>query len=147
MSTVLEEITSLYEAYLDEFHRLERDSKPFEGAFGFGGGPKDHPCHEKFAQDLEKLLYDLTAQEPSSGEAAEVLRYIYCGAPSRWETEATVYWMLLAVQGYTLGLIERLNAADAGALYDTYRDLYPRRQQLPVQSKVFAALRARSRAK
>lgn len=147
MSTVLEEVTSLYEAYLDEFHRLEQDRKPFEGAFGFGGGPKDYPCHEKFAQDLEKLLYDLTAQGPTSGQAAEVLRYIYCGAPSRWGAETTVYWMLLAVQGSTLGLIERLNAADAGTLYDTYRDLYPRRQRLPVQGKVLAALRARSRTK
>ena len=147
MSTVLEEVTGLYEAYLDEFHRLEQDRKPLEGAFGFGGGPEDYPCHEKFAEDLKKLLEELTGRNPASEEAAEVLRYIYCGAPSRWEAETTVYWMLLAVQGSTLGLIEQLNAADAGALYDTYRDFYPRRQRLPVQGKVLAALRAHSRAK
>ena len=49
----MEEVISLYEAYLEEFYQLERKRKPMEGAFGFGGGPKNYPCHDRFAGDLD----------------------------------------------------------------------------------------------
>ena len=55
---MLEEVISLYEAYLEEFYQLERKRKPMEGAFGFGGGPKNYPCHDRFAGDLEQLLQE-----------------------------------------------------------------------------------------
>ena len=142
---MLEEVVSLYEAYLEEFRRLERERKPFEGTFGFGGGPRDYPCHEKFAQDLERLLKDLEARELTSGQAEQALRYICCTAPARWESESAVYWMLLAVQGLTVGLIERLDAEDARALYGEYRQFYPRRKRLPVQNQVLSVLKDRAK--
>lgn len=98
---MLEEIVSLYEAYLEEFRRLERNRRPMEGVFGIGNGPQNYPCHGKFAQDLERMLKDLSAQALSFEQAGQVLRYIYCTAPVRWESVTTVYWMLLAVHGLT----------------------------------------------
>ena len=142
---MLEEVVSLYEAYLEEFRRLERERKPFEGAFGSGGGPRDYPCHEKFAQDLDRLLKGLEVREITSGQAGQVLRYICCTAPVRWESESAVYWMLLAAQGLTVGLIQRLDAEDARTLYGEYRQLYPRRRRLPVQGRVLSALKDRAK--
>lgn len=144
---MLEEIVSLYEAYLEEFRRLERNRRPMEGVFGIGNGPQNYPCHGKFAQDLERMLKDLSAQALSSEQAGQVLRYIYCTAPVRWESVTTVYWMLLAVHGLTGELIERLDASTAKALCEEYRRLYPRYQRLPVQNRVFSALQSKARYK
>lgn len=144
---MLAAIASLYEAYLDEFHRLEQKRRPMEGVFGIGNGPQNYPCHEKFAQDLERMLKDLAGQALSSEQAGQVLRYIYCTAPVRWKSENTVYWMMLAVQGLTDDLIERLDASTAKTLCEEYQRLYPRYQRLPVQNKVFSALQSQTRGK
>lgn len=144
---MLEEIIHIYEAYLDEFHRLEQNRRPMEGAFGIGNGPQSYPCHEKFAQDLDRTLRDLSAQTPSSEQVGQILQYIYCTAPVRWESETTVYWMMLAVQGLTGRLIERLDASSAKALCGEYQHLYPRYQRLPVQNKIFSALQNQARGR
>ncbi len=143
---MLKEVVRLYEAYLDEFHRLEQNRKPMEGVFGMGTGPKDYPCHEKFAQDLDQLLESLTAQAITPEQAGNLLRYIYCTAPVLWESETSVYWMLLAVHGSTMGLIKHLDASTAKALYEEYRHLYPRYIRLPIQKKIFTALQRRCMA-
>lgn len=145
MSAILKEIARLYEAYLEEFYRQKKGHKAFEGMFGFGTGPQDYPCHEKFIQDLDRLLKSLLSRSPASQETEEVLRYIYCEAPARWESEPTVYWMLLAAHSLTPDLIGCLDASGARALYDEYQKRYPRRRRLPVQDKVLKALKERSK--
>ncbi len=141
-----EQLEALYEAYLNEFRRMEQGRRPFEGVFGLGGGPQSYPCHSKFAEDLERLLKDFAAQAPSSGQVGQVLSYIYFTAPVRWKAEPAVDWMLLAVHGLTQELIPLLDAGDAQPLRDTYQDVYPRRSRLPVQTKLFAALQKRCKA-
>lgn len=138
---MLDEIISLYEAYLEEFYQLERKRKPMEGAFGFGGGPNNYPCHSRFAEDLEQLLQRFAAQSPSSQEVGEVLRYIYFTAPENWQVEPSVYWMLMAVHSLTMELVQLTDSSEAGPLYDTYRSVYPRRSRLPAQEKLLALLK------
>lgn len=143
---MLEEVISLYEAYLEEFYRLEQKRKPMEGAFGFGGGPKNYPCHERFAGDLEQWLQRFAVQSPSSREVGEVLRYIYFTAPEQGKTEPSVYWMLMAVHSLTTDLIRLADPADALSLYDEYRSAYPRRLRLPAQDKLLALLKERAKS-
>lgn len=144
---MLEEVIRIYEAYLEDFRRQGKDRKPFDGVFGFRGGPQDYPCHEKFMQDLGEKLKELQSRSMDPVEAGEILRFIYCIAPVRWESEATVYWMLLAAHSLTLELIQELDAAGAQALYDEYGAQYPRRMRLPVQVKVLDALKRRMKRK
>lgn len=145
MSAVLEEIVRIYEAYVEEFYRQKKGHKPLDGIFGFGTGPQDYPCHEAFIQDLDRQLKSLLSQSPAPREAGEVLGYIYCEAPARWEAESTVYWMLLAAHSLTPDLIGCLDAPGAQALHDKYRKQYPRRKRLPVQDKILNALKERSK--
>ncbi len=140
---MLEKLEALYEGYLNEFRRLEQGRRPFEGAFGLGGGPQSYPCHDKFAGDLERLLQEFAAQAPSSGQVGQALDYIYFTAPVRWKAEPAVDQMLLAVQSLTTGLIEYLDASTAEALYEKYQSFYPRRQRFPVQDKILAAFKRR----
>lgn len=141
-----EKLEALYEGYLNEFRRMEQGRRPFEGVFGLGGGPQSYPCHGKFAEDLERLLKDFAARDPSSEQVGQVLDYIYFTAPVRWKAEPAVDWMLIAVHGLTLELIPLLDAGDAEPLGRAYQDAYPRRSRLPVQTKLVAALQKRCSA-
>ncbi len=137
--SVLTPVRALYEQYLAKTEQLERDRKLGEGLLGFGGGPKDDPCHERFAKDLEALLGQILAREPASGEVRELLEYIY-RAPQVYPQPLTAYWTFQAVQGMTAPLAARLDPADAQAVRDEYVKTYKRWERLPAHKKALAAL-------
>ena len=136
----LAEIRSLYQEYLEQAERVERDRRPGDGLFGVGKKPSDDPCHDRFASALETALRDFAALEPDSPRIREVLSHIY-RAPAEHREPMSAYWMLCAVHGFTLELIGRLNAGDAAALLSRYAEDFPRWERLPVQRQVYAALK------
>ena len=132
-------LRALYEAYIAKAEQLERDRKPGQGIFGIPGGPKDDPCHEQFAADVQALLDDMVSQRPTSAQAREALAYIY-RAPREHREPQTVYWMLQAVHGLTVPLAALLDRADAKALRDEYVKMYRRWERLPAMNQALAAL-------
>ena len=50
----LPELQALYQTYLEDAERVERERKPGEGLFGIGKKPSDAPCHERFAADIPR---------------------------------------------------------------------------------------------
>ena len=132
-------VRALYEAYIAKVEQLEREKKPLEGAFGFGNSPKNDPCHEQFAADLEALLRDLLAGNPASDEVREMLQYIYF-APVEHMEPKSVYWMLQAVHVMTVDLAAYLTPVDARTLRDEYAKTYRRWDRLPTHKKALAAL-------
>ena len=135
----LRDIRALYEDYIAAVVELERNRKPLAGIFGFGGGPKDDPCHDRFVEELTALLRDFAGQEPDSAQIRSVLEYIYA-APQENREPAAAYWMLIAVHGLTLELIDGLTPEDAAALYSAYAGGCPRWKRMPVQTKLLEAL-------
>ena len=136
---MLDEVQALYAGYAAEFQEMENNRRGAAGAFGLGGGPRDYPCHQKFAKDLELLLQ--TAADGAPEEAERILDYIYSAAQARPGRQDAVYWMLTAVHGLTEKLIPRLDASAARRLWERYETAYPRRTRLPAQKKVAAALK------
>ena len=132
-------IQDLCASYIARAEQLERDRKPGDGLLGMSGGPKDDPCHDQFAADLEQLFRDMNAQTPSSAEVREALAYVY-RAPLEHPEPLTVYWMLQAVHVFTIEPIALLSAEDARALRDDYQRSYRRWERLPAQKKVLSAL-------
>ena len=132
---------ALLGAYIAETERLEREKKPGDGLMGLSPGPKDDPCHDRFAQALEHLLLDIRAQAPPSGEVRDALDAIY-RAPLDHPWPLSAHWMLKAVHGLTAPLADLLTAADARALYDAYARDYPRWDRLPSQKQALRALDA-----
>ena len=128
----LEEVRRVYETYLGRMEELQRKRKPAEGLLGVGGGPAADPCQEEFPRQLEAVLSALERTEPASGEARQVLEYLYRTPLPYRQGDQTVYWMLTAVHGLSLDLISRLTRQD-----------YPRWERLPAQKQVLAALNAR----
>ena len=136
----LEEVRSLWEAYIAKTEQLERDKKPGAGIFGLTPGPKDDPCHGRFGEEAEALLGRMAAAEPDPEEIREVLAYIY-RAPTEHREPLTAFWMLQAVHGFTAPLAEKLRPEDARALREGYERLYRRQDRFQPQKKALAALK------
>lgn len=128
--------------YLEKVETLEKNRKPAEGIFGLKGGPKDDPCHDRFAADLSGLFSDFSEREPESSEVCAVLQELFLAADAHRDVN-TAFWMLLAVQGLGQELIERLSASDAALLYDSLKKTYPRRERFPVQKQLLEKLKSR----
>lgn len=135
----LRSLRALTSAYLDRVAELERNRKFPEGLFGIKGGPKDDPCHERYAEDARALLTAFAASKPGSEDTAAVLRELFSAAEANRDAQCA-YWMLIAVQGLGLPLVEALTPADAAALCGAYRKQYPRRMRLPVQDEILKRL-------
>jgi hypothetical protein len=141
--TDFEAVRALYEAYLGETERLEREKKPGDGLLGFGSGPKNDKCHGEFADAVFAALDKAAESGVPAEDAAELLRYIY-RAPLENAENRLAYWMLIAVHGHTEGLVERLSPSVAAELLAMYESAYPRRERLPVQKRAVSALKARA---
>lgn len=139
MTEYIRPVRELYEAYIEKTRQLERDKKLGNGWMGLKPGPKDDPCHGQFARDLERVLAELLAREPTPGQAREVVAYILRAAQTDGVPE-TALWMFQAVHGLTVPMIGRLDSADARALRDEYAKRYRRWERLPVQKKALEAL-------
>ena len=139
METWLARLEALYQSSIQAVQELEKNRRIGDGLFGLRPGPADDPCHDRFAADLDALLKDFAASCPDSAACAAVLRYLFT-APEAWRDLKSAYWMLIAVQGLGAGLIESLNAADAGELERFYAGRYPRRERLPVQTQILKKL-------
>ncbi len=141
----LERIGNLFDEYLKAAQLLEDNRKPSE-LFGLKFGPSDDPLHEHFAEKLGSILRDAEAENPESAQIRPLLEKIYY-APKEYPKPKSAFWMLIAVQGLTQNLIQKLDSADAGELYELYEKNWPRRTRLPVQDAVAKALRNKSRKK
>ena len=140
----LDRLKTLYDEYIGQVRQLERDRKPADGLLGMGKGPSDDACHDRFAEAVENFLCEFDSSVPSSDEVKEVLGYIY-GSTEAENTPLSAYWMLGAVHGFTAGLIDRLQPQQASELAELYERVVPRRKRLPVQKKVWTALRRAER--
>ena len=58
----LPELWALYQTYLEDTERVERERKTGEGLFGIGKKPSGAPCHESFAVELETPLKKFDVQ-------------------------------------------------------------------------------------
>ena len=140
----LGDVRALYEAYIAKVEQLVRDRKPGEGVFGLKGGPKDDPCHDRFAEDLGALLKAYAREEHTPAETRALLEYIYT-VPLEHREPRSAYWMLMAVHGLCGELVERLTREDAGALRRRYAADYPPWERLPVQKKTLDALKKQAK--
>lgn len=137
----LRELRRLYGEYLARARQAEAELRPLDGAFGFGRRSEDDPCHSRFTEELGTLMRAAAAEGLESAELRAMLAYMY-RAPKENREPLAAYWMLMAVHGLTLELAGQLRREDAEALWGEYNAAYPRRERLPPQKKVLAALDA-----
>lgn len=142
-NSLLEDIKRIYEGYLADTVRLEKNRSLSDGLMGFGKRLDFDPCHDAFAEQIEKRLIEEAAKSPSSKEILEVLRLIY-KAPSENKSNILAYWMLIAVQKHTESLVRFLTTEDALTLSCLYAEIYPKSTMLPVQKEIAELLQMQS---
>lgn len=139
----IREIRRIYDNYIEETIRLEKDRKVTEGLMGFGQGLGTLPCHDQFSERLEQALRAFEGSAPSSQEAREILEFMY-DTPLRNKGNTLAFWMLQAVHSLTEKLIGFLSPEDAAALTALYREAYPRSARMPAQKKIAALLQSQA---
>ena len=87
---MVERIQELYREYAAEFQHLtqrqEEKRRVGAGMFGLADGPRNYPCHERFARDLESLLKE--AEKTAAPEQAEeILACVYFAPQARAERQ------------------------------------------------------------
>lgn len=137
-----EEIQSRYEAYLEEIARVISTAKPGAGLFGIGVSPKNDPCNDRFFTDIQSCLTGIAERAPSSDETEEALSYIYTAQESR--RQDFVFFVLSAVHGMTMPLVQYLTPEAAGRLADAYETGIKRVERMPVQTQLLKELYARA---
>ena len=106
-------------------YRSKKTANPAKASSGLG--------------NLKEWLEAFGEEKPESAEIREVLSLIY-RAPKKYPDPKSSFWMLIAVQSLTLGLIPRLSESDARALVGEFGGLYKRWERLPVQRQILDAL-------
>jgi hypothetical protein len=139
----IREIQRIYDDYLSETIRLEKDRKVTEGLMGFGQGLGSAPCHDQFTEKLEQMLTVFMSNVPSSDAVADVLAFMY-DVPLKNKDNTLAYLMLKAVHTLTEKLIALLTPEAAAALSAMYREAYPKSERLPAQKKIAAQLQAQA---
>ncbi len=138
-SAALNALQALYKDYIEKALAAEKNRKPADGLFGFGKKAADDPCHEQFSESVETELKAFAETSPDSAEVRCVLEFMF-QTPTAHQEPVSIYWMLEAVQGFAIPLIEKLSPQDAKRLKELYGSLYPRLQRLPIQNQVYDAL-------
>ena len=139
------ELRALYESYLRKAEEVEQGRKPFDGVFGLGRKPGDDLCHDRFVEEIEEWIRAFRDTMPDSVAAREVLEMMF-HAPRDLPAPQSAYWILMAVQGYGQMLIPQLSPQDAAELAADYEKTFPRRERMPVQKQLLAALKQAGKA-
>ena len=139
-SPFLQELRQIYADYSAAVMTLELNRKPMAGLLGFGSGPGSDPCHDRFADAVEKALGRFALETPSSEEIRAVLRYMFDASGGELVSRHA-YWMLLAVHSFAQPLIGFLSPEDASVLEQEYVQAFPKHARLPAQQKLVSRLR------
>ena len=137
------ELQGRYAAYRDQVAALQRSAPPFAGLFGLGSGPKDDPCHRRFLSEIAQCTEAWAQEEMEPDEAAAVVGFIL-QVQTQDEPRGLCYWTAMAAHSACLALIPKLEAQDASALAARYAHDVKRRERMPLQERVLAALRAQA---
>lgn len=136
----LEQLKQCYVTYIETVRELCAKAHPLAGAFGFGSGPKDDPCHQVFYDEVGKIVQQIAGASPAPEVAAAAVNWLL-HAPEEYSSEKLAVWMLIAAQGHAQRLIPFLAPSDAARLADWYQRYFPKYMRLPVQKQVLKALK------
>jgi hypothetical protein len=140
---LLENLRTLYGAFLRDAAEAEATRRPWEGLGGFGGNAAADARQDAFHRDVRGAVEAAADAGLSSGEAEAALGFML-GAPEAYPDAGRARWMLIAVQGTALPAADALEAPAAARLAGELRARFPRRSRLPVQETLLRALDKRA---
>lgn len=137
----MEALKELYDVYRIKAYEVRKGAALFADFLGFGGGSKNHPCHDEFYYGVEKWVKEFAATQPDSASAAQVSLYLL-EEPAK-DKDACCYWFMYVCAGFIRELIPFLSKEDCGMLFDRMNELYKKRERMPVHEEVYKQLKKR----
>ena len=134
-----QELDALLREYDQAVAEVQKNRKMFDGVMGLGTHPGSAACHEIMDKQVAELCQRAAAEEAPAEERLVLVRAIF-EAEKKWKGPEYARLMLTALQRHTIPVIGLLPEADRQELADWYGKAYPRRNRLPVQEEVLAAL-------
>lgn len=131
---------NLYQIY-DKFEEELQSLKPgVAELLNISADPRKDAYGREFAAGVSQWMERF--QPGGSEEIAEAVSWVleYPAAHRNGRS----YWMTYAVQKEILPLIPRLSADEAGTIHAAFTAAYPKREWLPVQKQIDAALRTQA---
>ena len=139
----MEQLKSIYAAYIAAAAKAEKNKSTWNGAFGIGASTKDHPCHDDFYEAMEAWSEAFMKKQPSQAEAEEAVAYIF--EMSEQFRGKLPYWYMYAAHGFTKPIIGLVSPEFAGRMRVWYNERIPRQDRMPVQREVFKLLKKREK--
>ena len=135
-------LEAVYQSYRKDLETAILKQRPADGLFGIGSSIERDPCHDRFDAQILALITQVSASDPSSDLARQLLQILLIH-PDLAQWHVSAQWMLRAAERHALLLIPSLNAQDAAELVKQYDSQYKRWDRLPAQKDVYKALKAR----
>ena len=139
---MLQQLRERYQRYDEEATLVRKKAKPTDGLLGFGNDPRNHPCHQRFYEDVGQWTKAFLETRPNPQDSLETARFLIA-APKTCGSHDS-YGMMYAAQGWCRELVDRLDAEGCAELCTLLEELYPKRDRMPVQLELLEALNKRA---
>ena len=135
---MLNTLKTYYDNYAEAAKKAREKSNFFDNFLGTGSAANKHPCHEQFYEDIQGLMKEYVAKNPSAEEARAVADYML-DEPMKYKGR-DAYWFMYVVVGFIRDLMPFLTKEDCAALGEKLGKLYPKRERMPVQEDTYKKL-------
>ena len=142
----MQDLKNRYELYLREAEKARQRAGLCDGLFGMGNDPRKASCHQDFYEYVGQWVDAFLKMKLDPESCAEAVEWILKIADAH-RAQKDVFGYLYAAQGHALPLIARMDRNIAGELLSWYDRSYPKRDRMPVQDRVYKALKKASAVK
>lgn len=134
----IDALKARYARYEETVRQLRKNAPPFAGFWGWGDDPRNDPCHTQFYEDVGVMMEALLSSCPEEAVAYQAARWLLAAPAECGQKDAA--WFQYAAQGHCRELIPLLTPAHCAELARLMDETTPRRERLPVQTKIYKQL-------
>jgi len=135
---MMEQLKNLYTEYAQKVKEVRKAARPFDGVFGFGNDPRNNPCHEEFFAAGGQWAEQFAAAGPDQAQLLEAALFIL-EEPLQYK-DRECYWYMFASHASLKPLIGVMTPETAAQVLSRFRELYPKRDRMPLQKQLLKAL-------
>lgn len=135
---MINELKSMYEAYIEKSLDVRRKAPLFAGFLGLGNDPRKHACHEEFYEAAIAWTEKFAQTNPSAEDAMTAASYMLEVPDQHREQDS--FWFLWVAVGNIRSLIPYLQKEDCRTLVARFDELYKKRDRMPLQIETYKKL-------
>lgn len=137
---IIIELEKCYSDYIVFANKNVRNASVGDGLLGMGKSPTDAAGHDVFFEKVEEITDRFVAQKDCHEFAFDFAKIILTHAATVNESDPS-YWYMFASHVHAQKVIGLISTEKRHELAILYNQLYPKNKRLPVQNKIYKALK------